>query len=223
MEKKINSISDLKKIPLFTKTDPVKKEHPKPMVKEDVRANPKVEEDAHTKQEHSSTLSLLEHTLTGEMFHALFTLCLSPHLAVKAFLVVFIAVSYALTSYTIIELVLSYLDYGVTTTVRTIFETPATFPKVTICNVNQFTTSYAYDLVHSVSLEYGFDVFDNMLLKNSTRYNKGLQASSLSNALLRRIKSLSDADKKRLSHQLHDSLLICSFNYQQCTADDFAW
>jgi len=41
---------------------------------------------------------------------------------------------------------MTYFTYGVTSTSRTIYETPTLFPKVTFCNVNPFTTQYAYNL-----------------------------------------------------------------------------
>ena len=44
---------------------------------------------------------------------------------------------------------MTYLTYGVSTTSRTIYETPTLFPKVTFCNYNYFTTKYGYDVIQS--------------------------------------------------------------------------
>ena len=41
---------------------------------------------------------------------------------------------------------MEYFAYKVSTTSRIIYENPTLFPKVTFCNVNWFTTEYAYNL-----------------------------------------------------------------------------
>ena len=76
-----------------------------------------------------SLIKVLENTLSGEIYHTILTLFITPHFSLKLFLLLFLVVSLGLASYTTITLVLSYFDYGVTTSVRTIYETPTVFPK----------------------------------------------------------------------------------------------
>ena len=170
-----------------------------------------------------SFMKVLEHTLSGEMYHAILTLFITPHITLKLFLLVFIFVSHGLAAYTMITLVLTFLEYGVTTTVRTVYETPTTFPKITVCNVNQFSTRYAFELVQNISQQNQMNVLNNLDIKNLSRYNKSIIMSTFTNIVFGTINSLSDSDKKRLGHSLNDILLSCSFNYDACKADDFSW
>ena len=100
--------------------------------------------------EKHSTLHVLKEHLGTEMFTAVLTALDTPHYALKVYLVIFLLLAYGMAVYTSVFLVLGYLDYAVITTTRIVFETPATFPKITICNVNKFTTPFAYELVSSV-------------------------------------------------------------------------
>ena len=70
----------------------------------------------------------------------------TPHLALKTFLVLFILVSTGFTSYLVIQSILSYFQYEVTSISRTIYETPTLFPKEAFCNKNPCTTKYAFEL-----------------------------------------------------------------------------
>ena len=49
----------------------------------------------------------------------------------------------------VIHSLIVYFNYDVSTTSRTIFETPTLFPKVTFCNINWITTKYAYNLTQN--------------------------------------------------------------------------
>jgi len=164
---------------------------------------------------------LFEHHLTGEMYSAILNLILSPHILLQVFLAIFLLVSFGLASYTVITLVLSYFEYGVTTTVRTLYETPAPFPKITICNANQFTTPYGYELLKNVSQLKNITLLENTL--GESRYDTWYKISSFSNDIFDVVNPMSDINKKKLSHSLDDVLLNCQFNYEQCKSTDFSW
>ena len=51
-----------------------------------------------------------------------------------------------------ISLILTYLEYNVNTLTRSVNEVPSIYPKITICNVNFYTTKYAYDYLMSLNL-----------------------------------------------------------------------
>jgi hypothetical protein len=51
-----------------------------------------------------------------------------------------------ISAYLVIESIIDYFAYGVTTTSRSIQENPTIFPKVTFCNLKLFSTKYAFDL-----------------------------------------------------------------------------
>ena len=137
----------------------------------------------------------------------------TPHCMLKAILVSFLIVAHFLAAYTTIDLVLTYLDYGVTTTTRTMNEVPVEFPKITICNQNMFTTKYAFDFLVKHFKQENF----------SDKYTLNLQSNFLMNIMNGQINSMTNMDKQRLGHSLSDSMLSCKFNFERCTAADFTW
>jgi hypothetical protein len=161
---------------------------------------------------------LLKDHLTNEMFAALQEVYYSPHISIKIFLVIFLLASYGLASYTTLNLVLSYFEYGVTNTVRTVYETPALFPKVSICNVNPFTSKYGYEFLRYLT-NNTFESFP----ENASTFQKLTQTFITQTKAYTIIKNLTDLDKKSLGQDLKDSLLSCTFNLIECTSDDFSW
>ena len=81
-------------------------------------------------------MDLLKEHMTNEMNAAIFITIETPHLILKIFLIVFIIVAYGLAAYTTIQLILTYLQYEVSTMSRTVYETPTE----SFCNLNPFTT-----------------------------------------------------------------------------------
>jgi hypothetical protein len=93
-----------------------------------------------------SVINLLKEILYNSLAQAFIKTFLTPHLTLKFFLAIFIIVSSCLSSYLVIQSILAYLTYGVSTASRIIHEMPMLFPKVTFCNFNWLTTQYAYNL-----------------------------------------------------------------------------
>jgi hypothetical protein len=98
----------------------------------------------------SSTRELIKNLskeiLCNSLSQAIIKIILTPYLFLKIILLLFVLVSSGLASYLVIQSILVYLRYGVSTTSRTIYETRVLFPKVTFCNFNSFTTQHAYNL-----------------------------------------------------------------------------
>jgi hypothetical protein len=91
------------------------------------------------------------HEIAKETFQTPLTMAVTnivftPHYPLKIFLFIFVLVSTGLASYTVIQSVMAYFNFDVTTTSRTLYETPTLFPKVTFCNVNKYTTEYGVNL-----------------------------------------------------------------------------
>ena len=93
--------------------------------------------------------NLLRDILYNSLAQAVIKLILTPHVVLKIFLIACVLASTGLASYLVIEAIMTFLEYGVSTTSRIIFENPTLFPKVTFCNVNWFTTEYAYKLTQT--------------------------------------------------------------------------
>ena len=139
---------------------------------------------------------LLKDVLYNSLSQAILKIVLTPHFILKIFLVICVLVSTGLASYLIIQSLMTYLKYGVVSSTRMVYETPTLFPKVTFCNLNPFTTEYAYNFMQKFPGDLEF-------------YNKGIK--------------LSDEEKSRLGHNLDDILMECSFNFELCFSSDFTW
>jgi hypothetical protein len=112
----------------------------------------------------------------------------------------------------------SYFSYGVSTTSRTLYETPALFPKVTICNANPFTTEYAAMFVKQVNQELylNIDVFNKNEMNQLNITYKYTLIRDIFFSAINKMNSLPDMEKKKLSHPLEDLMQNCRFNAQAC-------
>jgi hypothetical protein len=92
------------------------------------------------------TKALVQEILYNSFGQAVIKIIYSPNLVLKIFLLIYVLGSTCFASYFVIHAFICYFTYGVSTMTRTFFETPTLFPKVTFCNINQFTTEFAYNL-----------------------------------------------------------------------------
>ena len=178
-------------------------------------------EKTHSSEQESQLSKLLKEHLTNEMFSTILHIIHTPHILLKIFLSLFMLIAVGLFAYTTVNLALSYLDFGVTTLTRDIYETPSTFPKITVCNVNQFTSKASFDYLRELfGSENGTLNFFN---ENLSRFQRDQNANMLRNILNGLAINFTDTDKKSLAHDFKDILLECQFNYQGCSVDDFLW
>lgn len=159
----------------------------------------------------SDLFNVLKEHLTNEFFIAILNFYKTSRPIIKIFLALFLLAVLTLAAYTTIDLILNYLDFGVNVNVKTFYETSTSFPKVTICNINQFTSKYAYDFL-SKSL-------NESLLKSSDHFSKAYQAIMLKYFVQSKLNN--ESSKKLLGQDLNEILLSCSFNYEKCDATDF--
>jgi hypothetical protein len=90
--------------------------------------------------------TILKEVLYNSFAQAVIRSILTPHLILKVFLLLLILSSSVLAWYLVIKSIMTYFTYGVSTTSRSIYETPTLFPKVTFCNLNQYATEHAHNL-----------------------------------------------------------------------------
>ncbi len=83
--------------------------------------------------ENQRIYTLAKKELTNEAIQGLFKIYFSSHILIKIFWTCGIIVSVGLCSFLIVQTIMTYLSFGVNTTLRSITENPADFPKITIC------------------------------------------------------------------------------------------
>jgi hypothetical protein len=168
---------------------------------------------------------LIKETLYNSVAQAIIKIIETPYYTLKIFLFICVIASSGICSYLIIELIMGYLSYGVSTTSRTLYETPATFPKVTICNMNPFRTQYAVEFLKKINQQFtnAIDIFNEVEMSK-------LDFETKSNLLLNihwlgiyQMNGLNETEKRKLSHPLEDILISCYFNTQSCDVNDFTW
>jgi hypothetical protein len=174
--------------------------------------------------ESSRIKTLVKETLYNSLAQALIKLNDTQYWSLKVILLIFVLITSGLCSYLIIQLILSYYSYGVSTTAKTLYETPALFPKVTICNVNTFTTEFAVEFLRKVNREFNrtMDIFDEKNNELKTLDKVNLIANIYYRAIFK-MNSLNETEKRKLSRPLEDLIQNCYFNAQPCSASDFAW
>ena len=168
----------------------------------------------------SSLFSYLKANTRTELFEILLKIFHSPHIHIQAYLLLFVLVTSALASFTVVQSCVSYFSYQVTTNARTIYETPTLFPKITICNLNMFTTQYALDFLTGIdgSILNLDTIPSNLTNAESNELVNYIFYQALNIAVT---KNFTEQERQMFSHSFDDILLTCYFNGQLCTANDF--
>ena len=119
-------------------------------------------------------IHILKEILSTQLAQAILNSILANNQVLRLFLILFVLGSTSYSSYLVIQSIITYLTYGVSTTTRVFYETPALFPKITFCNANPFASQYAYSLIqmgiysgHNLSIEQkkrlGHDIQDILI------------------------------------------------------------
>ena len=117
-------------------------------------------------------------------------------------------VSSCLTFFIINQRVQSYLEFGVTSQISVVYETPTEFPAVTFCDINAFTTLVAQNTMVNVFVN------NNLTIRN--------RADSVTLTHLAQMLTSDPAfgDENRKLMGLNMSQMVyCIYNSKDCTAD----
>ena len=165
---------------------------------------------------------LLKERLYNSLSQAIYVIFNTPHLILKLFLFVSVIGSSGLAAFLVIQSIINFFSHEVITNSRTLFETPTLFPKVTICNLNMFTTEYSFNFLQEINSSYNiYKYYDQ--LKNVSFIQRFLIKSNfffLAQGILNG-NNFNQDDRKLLAHNLSDILFNCNFNANPCNASDF--
>ena len=169
--------------------------------------------------------SLIKETLYNSTAQAIIKIIETPYFLLKSFLLACVILSTSLCSWLIVKLILDYLSYDVTTKLRALNDTPVLFPKITICNLNPFTTENALGFLKQInrdSYPY-FDIFDETQMNQLDFQTKWNMIKAISFMAKYKMNDLNEIEKRKLSRPLEDILLICEFAGRSCSAKNFSW
>lgn len=127
--------------------------------------------------------------------------------------------SFAYCSYTIVNIVVVYLQYGVLINQEVVSEPPVDFPAVTVCNLNAFDKRNAQSYINQVLAKNNISYVSNINLIDipPTQVNNLIKASIIAN------KSFTKADIINMGFTIDYMLLTCYFNNVPCNQSDFRW
>jgi hypothetical protein len=171
--------------------------------------------------------NLTKETIGNETAQALIRIFDTKYTIIKVFWILCLLGCVSLCGYLVAETFLTYLSNSVYTTTTIVHEVPTLFPKVTICNSMFGTTEYAYELVREINDR----VSPNISIFNKNQISKLAYNDAFSlfwkviNLFQTRINSatFSNIERQKLVHSFDDVLLLCLFNGQPCTINDFIW
>ena len=177
------------------------------------------------KNEVTSVKSIIEANLSNELAQAFMKLVDTPLLIIKALLGLFLTASIALSAFLTVQSFISFFAYDVTTTSRIIVETPAKFPKVTICNLNPFTSRFSQAFLRNVSETYAIkpDIFEPSQMER-LNYSAKVELYQRLYKLALIEMNMPQFEKRQayLSRDLSEILLSCKFNKKPCNqSEDF--
>lgn len=138
--------------------------------------------------------------------------------------------STATCSFLVVRSINSYFDHEVFSKYDLIFEAPAVFPTVTICDLNPFVTAQATDYVKSIMDRYNI-TFESFVNESNTNYKlPGTQLKQmLSNAKYLAILNTETMNqtaifRKSLGLKMNNFFISCEFESIKCSfEDDFDW
>jgi len=162
----------------------------------------------------------------NEFIRACFKVFKTDYKLLKLFLIVFILLSTSLAAFLVIETILSFLNFEVNTTTRVIHETSSSFPKITLCNYNPFTTEYSVEYLRQVNQQErpDIDMFNETQLNTLDFAAKSALFTDVYTAANMAMMNMSEDEQKKLGHTLQDIMISCSFNYEACDVNkDFEW
>jgi len=169
--------------------------------------------------------TLLKEVLKNEYAQSILKAFETPFLPIKILLFAFVITTTVLSSFLTLRSIMSYFDYEVITNIRTMHDTFAIFPKITICNVNPFTTEESVVFLKSINkkINSSIDMFDTTQTINLNSREKADLFKKIYVAALEEMNSKNFDLNKRLNftHSLDNTLHSCAFNHVQCTSKDF--
>ena len=149
---------------------------------------------------------IIKEILYNSLAQAIFRIFQTRHIILRTFLFVCVSVTTVLSSYLVIQSIISYFSFEVYTSSRSVFEIPALFPKVTICNQNMFTTKYAVEFLRDINklVEPQIDIFNEDNLANLSYANKTKTFKNVFNKANSMILSdrYTDEIRKKVGHSL---------------------
>lgn len=168
----------------------------------------------------SNDENIIIEKLSNSTTHGISHIAQSKEKFKKLMWVAFTIASSSLCAYIIFEGVSDYLLFDVTTKIRSINQLPASFPTITICNSNTFTTDYALQIIREVILNSSlvenktnlsgfFDPLEANFLSQEDNFERSIYATRSFVSSER----FTIENRKLLGHTLDEMLISCTYRF----------
>ena len=192
--------------------------------------------EATHKQEHPETWFNTIKNRLSEWFldteiHGLPNIARADNMAIRIMWTICFFISLGTCSFLVYRSINSYLEYDVNSKFDVIYEAPAVFPTVTICNQNPFITDEAFEYVKSSMDKFGI-TFESFVNETDMPKNElpGTQLKqSLFNAMYLAIVNTENVSnkaefRKSMGLSIEQMIISCEFESNECSLeDDFDW
>jgi hypothetical protein len=158
----------------------------------------------------NSIKNKLETLLSNSTIHAIPNIIRTNNRSVKIIWLVFFLISAGFCLFFIVNSILEYYEYNTNSKTETIFENSTEFPEIILCNLNMFTTEYAFDFIKRISKENEIDIFNQS--NDLTNFNLIARSN---------VKKMAKELQSKMSLPLSEFLVKCSFNYFECDTGNF--
>ena len=145
--------------------------------------------------------------LSNSTVHALPNLARTKSVPIIALWSLFLLLSAVSCAYLVSVSITTYFEYNSNTKIDIVFENSPEFPEIAVCNLNMFTTLYAFNFLNDLLHKNGL---------NSTKdfYYVQVYAKSIA-------KKSTPEKQRNLSFSKDNFILDCVFNYEKCGIDNF--
>jgi hypothetical protein len=166
---------------------------------------------------------------TDSTSHGIPHIVRSQNIAMTIIWTVFVLCSFSYCLFTIVLTFIEYFDYSVVLKISKVQDLPASFPAVTICNLNPFNELYAAKKLNETlqKIENGHC----FLLTDPIQFSQCLNGSNPNSAYKKFIdqlkRSIANANLTDYDHYWYgfdlgtDMLISCEYNKVQCSAENF--
>ena len=145
---------------------------------------------------------------------------------IRIFFVVILLAFLSGTFFLLIRAIFDYLSYDVVSQIRVYDEATLTYPVITICDANPFTSQEAEEILKKLKIEETnlYQSFNpENLLGDPTLQSLVSQYLSYVSYGMNKAFDLDDEKKQKLSNSLKSNIKLCTFDNRPCEKNDFVW
>ena len=194
----------------------------------DTNVDAELNSSGRKKQKLEKISQAAKEVLVNSTSHGIPNIIRSENLIIKLVWLLFLLASTGLCSFLVAQSIFTYYNYDVNTKTRTIYETQAFFPTITICNKQKYTTRKGLEFLKNVIIENNLtDIFENETFSHMYYIDQLESLTTLKQYAHSKIKNsnMSAEEKKSLGLTMSKALVECSFDGLSgaCDENHFNW